>query len=156
MYTHVLVPLDGSELAEVALPHAITMAKPTGATVTLLRILEPSVPGPAMGGQEGLYIEPEFWQKLQQDRLNEARSYLERVAARLTSEGLRAQIEVRRGSAADVIVDTAKELGADLIVMATHGRSGIGRWMLGSVADRVVRASHLPVLLIRPAKLPEE
>lgn len=151
MYARILVPLDGSELAEVALPHAISLAKQSGAEVILLRVLEPLAPGAAMG-QESIYIEPEFWRRLQQEYLDEARAYLDRVAARLSADGLSARTEIRRGSPAEMIIDTARELHADAIVMATHGRSGIGRWMLGSVADRVVRASHLPVLLIRPEK----
>lgn len=150
MYTRILVPLDGSELAEIALPHAVAVAKQSGAAVRLLRVL-PTLPPAVL--PEGAYLD---WEQIQRDAVAEARSYLEQVRGRLAAEGLDVATELRTGEAADVVIETARELGADLIVMATHGRSGLGRWVLGSVADRVVRAAHVPVLLIRPEQLPAE
>lgn len=155
MYRHILVPLDGSELAEVALPHAIAVAKPSNARVTLLQVV-PSTTARTGLGEAGVFLDAEFWRKLDESRVAEARAYLERVAERLTADGLQVDIVLRKGEPADTVIDVAKELEADLIVMATHGRTGLGRWVLGSVADRVVRASHLPVLLIRPADVPSD
>lgn len=80
----------------------------------------------------------------------DAQDYLSRVASRLKAEGIDAQTIVIHGKAADVILDYAKENGVDLIVMSTHGRSGVSRWVLGSVADRVVRHSIAAVLTITP------
>ena len=75
---------------------------------------------------------------------------LELLAQRLKIEGVSTSIEVAEGHTAEAILDCAKHSHADLIAMTTHGRSGLGRWWLGSVADKVVRASHIPVLLVRP------
>lgn len=150
MYARVLVPLDGSELAEVALPHVVGAARPSNAAVVLLRVLPPLPPAVL---PEGTFVD---WDQVQREALAEARAYVEQVQRRLAAEGLTVTTEVRSGEAAGTIVETARELRADLIVMATHGRSGLGRWVLGSVADRVVRAAHVPVLLIRPAELPAE
>lgn len=121
----VVVPLDGSELAEEALPYAVAIADRSSAPLHLLRVIPPDAPASAQ---------------------NEARNYL-RDKAR--TYGDRVQLSVRMGSAAEQIIDAADEMIDPIIVMTTHGRSGIGRWLYGSVADRVVRGSGNPVLLIR-------
>lgn len=151
MYERILVPLDGSKLAEVALPHAIAQAKQSGGTLLLLRALPPMTA--AAVAEAAAYLD---WERIRADVAAEARRYLEGVRARLAAENLNAQIEIVDGEPADAIIDAAERHGVDLIVMATHGRSGLGRWVLGSVADRVVRAAKAPVLLIRPRELPAE
>ncbi|MBI2321738.1 MAG: universal stress protein [Chloroflexi bacterium] len=150
MYTRILVPLDGSKLAEVALPHAVTLAKQSKGTVVLLRVTQPVT---AMVMPEAAYVD---WDRIQAEIEAEARAYLADVSARLAAEGLAVQTQLKTADPAEAIIETAKTGGADLIVMATHGRSGLGRWVLGSVADRVVRAATAPVLLIRPAEMPGE
>lgn len=121
----VLVPLDGSELAEQALPYAEAIARISNAPLHLMRVVPPDAPASAE---------------------SEARDYLRDKAK---AYGDRVQISVRMGQPADQIVDSADEMTEPVIVMTTHGRSGIGRWLYGSVADRVVRGSGAPVLLIR-------
>uniref|UniRef100_A0A831TAJ4 Universal stress protein n=1 Tax=Thermorudis peleae TaxID=1382356 RepID=A0A831TAJ4_9BACT len=125
MFGTVLVPLDGSELAEAALPYAKAIAEKTGAVLHLVRVVPIDAPP---------------------DEAAEAREYLSRLAGRL---GDRVQLSVRYGHPAAEIIDLAQELADPIIVMTTHGRGGLGRWLYGSVADRVVRGAGVPVLLIR-------
>lgn len=144
-----LVTLDGSGFAEMALPHAITLAHTFGGTILLLRTVEPSMLAynyPIIGlVRESLAKEQ-----------REAEAYLEEVAQRLRKEGLCVQTMVREGWPGDIIVYQGATLGPRLVVMATHGRTGILRLLLGSVALEVIRRSPLPVLLIRPTELPAD
>ncbi len=143
-----LVPLDGSPLAEAALPHAADLARTFGATILLLRTVEPSV----LAYHYSLTALAE--ESLQEEQ-RRAKAYLEEVAKRLHENGVNAHTMVPVGWPADVIVYRAAALGPQLIVMATHGRTGVARLLLGSVALEVVRRSPLPVLLIRPPDLAE-
>lgn len=145
MYTHILCTLDGSPLAEQALPHALTMAKMFGARLTLLRVVEVP-PLPVL--PELATVEIELLPQLEQ----EARAYIEQKVAELKEEGVVVQGDVVEGRAAEAIADYASENNVDLIVMATHGRSGLSRWAFGSVAERVLRQAHCPVLLIRASE----
>ncbi|MHB0912225.1 MAG: universal stress protein [Armatimonadota bacterium] len=145
MYKNILVPLDGSGLAEQALTHATELAKSLGAKVTLLYVLEPV----------GLHPEPGLMGPVlsysfdMEDEEKSAEEYLEHIEKRLQMDGVDASRYVLQGDPASVIVDFAAEKGIDLIAMSTHGRSGIRRWVYGSVADRVLRSARVPVLLIR-------
>jgi nucleotide-binding universal stress UspA family protein len=141
-----LVPLDGSAFAETALPHATALARTLGSTILLLRAVEPPI---------ALYTYPEvaLVQVSTEEQHREAELYLEEAAQRLRSTGLSVTTVVREGWPADVIAYRGTELGPSLIVMATHGRTGVARLLLGSVALEVVRRSPLPVMLIRPAEL---
>lgn len=151
MYQRIVVPLDGSELAEKALPEAERMAKLTGAPVRLLRVVD-LVQLPWYGNFAAAmdYITV---QKAIEDEENSASTYLRTVADRLTSSGVTADVELRRGRVTREIVDAAKQ--GDLIVMASHGRSGISRWLLGSVAEDVLRHATVPVLLVRAGSAPD-
>jgi nucleotide-binding universal stress UspA family protein len=129
----VLAPLDGSALAERALAHAAALAGARHDRLLLQRVLTPQ---PRSG--ETLIQEPE------------ARAELERVAERLGGTGIDVDIEISTtlfGSPAEVIVQTARRDQAEIIVMSTHGRSGLGRWLYGSVAEEVLRLAPVPVLL---------
>ncbi len=141
----VLVPLDGSPFAEAALPHAATLAKAFGSTILLLHATEPPV---------GAYYYPEIGlvQGVLAEDKGEAESYLSAVAERLRSDGLSVETILREGWPADVIVYQGATLEPRLIVMATHGRTGVVRLIFGSVALEVVRRTSLPVLLIRPGE----
>ena len=142
MYKKVLVPLDGSELAEVVLPHVKEMVAGHGeANVVLLRIVEPLPAGtpPAVD-----------FEVVQKAGVKAAEEYLARMKARLTKEGLDVETRVLTGRPAETITDFAQREKVDLIALATHGRSGVSRWVFGSVADRLVRSSSVPILLIRP------
>lgn len=142
-----LVPLDGSELAEQALPIASEIAKRAGGSLCLVQ----SVGWAAMtvgdypyGYGAGIDVVA-----LLQEAEQQAREYLNGLAARLRAEGLAVETFVRDDLAPIAILDVAEKQSADVIVMSTHGRSGIGRWVMGSVADRILRASTVPVLLVR-------
>ena len=159
MYRRILVPLDGSALAERALPEAEELARLAGASMHLIRVVD--LAHVARYGSVGLSMEVAAFELLLADEEIAARGYLERTAHDLQRRGLSATAEVRRGHAASEIVGAAT--GGDVIVMATHGRGGVTRWFLGSVAEAVVRRSPVPVLLVRgglpadpPAAGPQE
>jgi nucleotide-binding universal stress UspA family protein len=146
MYKKIVVPLDGSDLSEAALPHARALAEKTGAELLLLRV-----------AVSPLYLEapldPTFSAVIVESALTmqkEAAQYLERIAAPLREADLNVTTQVHDGGvAAEAILNEATKFGADLIVMSTHGRSGVTRWLIGSVADRVVHGAQIPVMLIR-------
>jgi len=139
----ILVPLDGSFLAEAALPQAIDLAGTSGARLLLLRAAEAhTLPGADPTEAQVRVVE-------------EAEAYLAEVAGRLATYGLRkVESSVWYGPAARAIVEAASFHSVDLIVMTTHGRSGIGRLILGSVAESVLRGTTRPILLIRVPEAP--
>ena len=144
MYKRIVVPLDGSELAEQVLPTVIELANCTGAEISLLRVPEFPV-------FEYLMPPPEVGRTLQEQARDEARQYLDRLATNLRESGLRVRTQVVVDDAVySTILSIAQESGADLIAMSTHGRTGLARMVMGSVADDVVRHTDLPVLLVRP------
>ena len=145
MYQQILVPLDGSRLAEEALPHARALARQFDCELVLLRVIVSpyaiTAPDLVLASQE-INIE-NFAQAAQE--------YLAGVADGLTAEGLPARTAIGEGPVAEGILRVAAEQHADMIVMSTHGRGGVSRWVYGSVADRVLQASTCPVLLVRAA-----
>lgn len=143
MYKKILVPLDGSPLAEAALPHAEALAKSEGAELILLRVaVTPArylfAHNPAEGNNIIHMIE------------REAEDYMKEEVAKLRSEGVKVTGITRDGTPPEEILEVAEETHADVIAMSTHGRTGVNRWLMGSVADRVVHYSHIPVMLIHP------
>jgi nucleotide-binding universal stress UspA family protein len=139
----VLVPLDGSSVAEQVLPTVTTVAQALDAELVLLRVPIAQVSGSLMG-EWCMPLEGTF------DTANHiAESYLERLAERLRADGVRVFTTTRMGAVANVIIEYAEANQIDLIAMCTHGRTGLARWALGSVADRVLRARCLPLLLVR-------
>ncbi len=143
MTTRLLVPLDGSPLAEAVLPEIAEMAAQRHGEIILLRVvLAHALPG----------VDPV---EAQVRVVEEAQTYLAKVEAGLAARGLAVTSVVRYGHAAEEILDHARAGGVDMIAMSTHGRSGIRRWLLGSVAEAVIRRSPVPVLLVRAA-LPSE
>jgi nucleotide-binding universal stress UspA family protein len=154
MYTHLLVPLDGSAAAEAALPHAQAMAEKFQAKVTLVRVtvaaetvIAETATGAPGGPGGGPLIDPTPVVEAEQQ---EAIGYLQRVTERLRGAGLgEVYAEEPEGPAADSIVERARALGVDLIVMSTHARGGLGRLVFGSTADAVLRHTPCPVLLVR-------
>lgn len=147
MYQRILVPLDGSALAEQILPYVMSLAKAPEALVTLLRIAGHPVTSYRV---EGLSVNA----TRSDDTYAHCEQYLQGVAAQLRQSGLNVETRVLEGPIADVIIDYANELQADLVAMSTHGRTGIGRWLLGSVADRVVHGLSVPLFLMRPVETP--
>jgi nucleotide-binding universal stress UspA family protein len=147
MYTKILVPLDGSELAECSLEHLKQVAVVGGVTqVTLLRVIEPVSPGEATAWSSAGYTVTEVHKK----QMASAQEGLTQAAGKLVALGISAQAVVLEGRAAEAILDYAEKNNIELILMSTHGRSGISRWTFGSVADKVVRHSPIPVLVISP------
>ena len=144
MYKKILVPLDGSELSESVLLHAVALAKLADAEIVLFRVVTVPV------NSFMVVTEPQLAVDLREDADAEAIEYLNGITAKLHAEGINASAEIGSGVIAGTIQDCAKNVHADLIAMSTHGRGGLARLMIGSVADQLVRDSHLPVLLIRP------
>jgi nucleotide-binding universal stress UspA family protein len=145
VFKQILIPLDGSALAEQILPYALALGRLTQAEYTLLQAIPPMVR--AYGTE--LYGAGWDDQVLEQARTN-ARAYLDGVAAPLRAEGLRVRTVVVDEFPVGAILEYARAQAVDLIALATHGRSGVARWLLGGVADKVVRGATLPVLLYRP------
>ncbi|MGE5531693.1 MAG: universal stress protein [Bacteroidota bacterium] len=142
MYKRILVTLDRSGLAEQALPHAVALAKAFGGTIELVTVV------PITG-----FDTPEAGIRMDWDReVDENRDYLAGIVARVTDSNVPVKSEIRRGDVAEEILRHAQEMHVDLIVMSTHGRSGLGRWVYGSIADRVLRYATVPVLLVRASE----
>jgi nucleotide-binding universal stress UspA family protein len=145
MYRRIMVPLDGSKMAECVIPHVETVAKLTNASVELVHVIEP-VELPTRGG---LALSVDDLKQIEEHSKQEAESYLREIVRRLKSAGIRPHSKLLTGKAADSLVDYIQENKFDLIIMATHGRSGISRWFWGSVADKILYSSKIPVLLVR-------
>ena len=147
MFSHLLVPLDGSRFAEAAVPYALSLAGQYGARVTLLRVVSPSL------WESMMEVEaPDLYDTIAAAALKDARSYMADQTEKMTGGDISVicQVEQSEDSTAEAILSVAADEQADLSVMSTHGRSGLERWMFGSVAERVVRYSALPVMVIRP------
>jgi nucleotide-binding universal stress UspA family protein len=144
-----LVPVDGSQGGAVALGVAVGLARATGATIRLLEVAVP-IPLEAWAGYGGMtYYDPAWGE----EALTSAQSYVQALVTRLRASGLTADGEARmKPEVAETTVTVAEEVSADLIVMSTEALTGVARFLLGSVADAVVRTAHCPVLLLhRPA-----
>ena len=142
MYKKILVTLDGSELAKTALGQAEKLAKTFDAEIILFQVV-PFMP---------IYGSPELVMPLIIDEKQKeaAEKYLANLAEELRKKGLKVAAMVRTGQQVAVeIIDFAKEAGVDLIIMCTHGRSGISRWVLGSIAHKVLTRAETPILLVR-------
>jgi nucleotide-binding universal stress UspA family protein len=146
MYQKIMVPLDGSELAECVLPHVETISKGCGVKeVILVRAIEP------------LEMPPQTWvaftenelARIEEGRQSEAEEYLQKMEKQLGESLPGVRYEILSGKAAETLADFAGKIGVDLIVIATHGRSGISHWYWGSVAERILRSSCVPVLMVR-------
>jgi nucleotide-binding universal stress UspA family protein len=148
----IVAPLDGSPLAESVLTHVTPMARALDLTVCLVRVTRTAADYHGFGG------DPYDYSPLRGDDPSEAvdsaaSAYLQGVRERLLREGVAVVEElILHGDAASGILDAASASPGSMVAMTSHGRSGIGRWVLGSVADRVVRYSGVPVLLVRPSQ----
>jgi nucleotide-binding universal stress UspA family protein len=146
MYRIIMVPLDGSKLAECVLTHAEAIAKLSKATVELVQVVEP-VELPTRGG---LALSVDDLKQVESHSKKDAEIYLDAIIGRFKDAGIKARSKVLTGKAADSLIDYVYKSNFDLIIMATHGRSGISRWIWGSVAERILHSSSIPVLIIRP------
>jgi nucleotide-binding universal stress UspA family protein len=144
MLKKLLVPLDGSALAETALPYALELGQKFGAEVLLMRVLPPLVTIPAE--KESAFSRSNFLQEWEA----EARDYLNQLQDKLSETHLKVYTELLEGGPiAEMILEEAAERKVDVIVMSTHGYSGNDRWVYGSVANKVLQQAPCPVFLIR-------
>ena len=153
MYKHILVPLDGSDLAECVLPQVEMLSKECRCApqITLIRVVTPlKLYGGFDFGGVPEYISPEQIQRLEDDARNNAEIYLDGQVKRLKTDGLTVEARVVFGLASESLTEYAEQNGVDLIVIATHGRSGIREWFWGSVAERILKTSKIPILMVRP------
>jgi nucleotide-binding universal stress UspA family protein len=143
----ILVPLDGSRVGETAILHSEALARALGAELVLIQIIEPVV---AWAGFEGSmsYVAPQDEESMK----SAAIAYLSSVAKPLKESGLSISIAIGFGASADQIIDYAVANAIDLIAVSSHGRSGIGRWLFGSVTSKLLRAADTPLLVIRATK----
>ncbi len=146
MYKKILVPLDGSKLAEVALAHVEQLAWELGSSLILLRVVRPP--------RAVEYTRQEEMMALNREReavfKHDAETYLAAHRGELRNKNLEVSTHIIVSEAvATAILDFAESEGVDLIAMSTHGRSGLGRWVYGSVADKVLQGAICPILLIR-------
>ena len=143
MYSTILIPLDGSARAEAILPHVEDLAKRYGATVVFMRVVEPV---PLTVGLEGAYT---VLREESERRINQAESYLAGLENQYREKGIKVRTHLAHGSAVEAITEAAKSEGADLIAMASHGRTGLSQVFYGSVAAGVLHRVDRPLLLIR-------
>lgn len=148
MYEKVLVPLDGSALAECVIPHVENIVRSGGVRdVVFIRVTEPSYM-PTRYAEIGL-TEADV-KRIEAESEAVARRYLDELVGRVKYGKVNVKAEVLTGKAADSLADYAIKNKVDLIIIATHGRSGISRWVWGSVADRILHSSRVPILMVRP------
>lgn len=151
MYSKILVPLDGSKLAECALPHVEKLIEGSNTQEVILVSVTEQVKARTQAPEArelydmaGPEVTIAFGKKE-----GEAQRYLERVAEKFEGKGIKVSTDVLLWPPAEAIASCAERNNADIIVMSTHGRSGPSRWAFGSVADKVLRSSCVPVLLVR-------
>ncbi len=142
MYQRIVVPLDGSDNAEIALTEAESLARMTHASLHLIRVIEFT-----REDRIALYSTMTDSATILADEVDSAKQYLDVLVRRISAEGMRVNSEVRTGAVAAELVKAARV--GDLYVMASHGRSGVPRWFMGSIAEDVVRRSTVPVLLVK-------
>jgi len=140
MFDHILVPLDGSSLAECVLPHVIAIANAFDARITLLRVLEhPRVPALSQS------IDPLEWQLFK----SEAEAYLNGVKTRLQDFGLQSRSALKEGQAAESIIDFAYRSDIDLIILSSHGQSGLSGWNISSIVQKIILRAYTSALIVR-------
>ena len=143
MYKKILVPLDGSLLAEAVLPHVEALAKSEHSELIILRV-------PATPASEFLARDPTVASIIMKDMEEEAENYVHDKVTYFEDEHIKATGITKEGSVQDMILEAAEETHADMIAMSTHGRTGMQRWLIGSVADKIMHHAHIPVMLIHP------
>lgn len=151
MYQKILIPLDGSKLAECVLPHVEFIAKSSHSkSVTFIYVVKPLI-SPFLDSEEGVsWLSAKDTNRLDSEAKTAAERYLTQLLSGLKYDGVDIQMQIILGiQAADVIADYATKNEVDLIIISTHGRSGISRWVWGSVADRILRTACVPVMMVR-------
>lgn len=148
MFKKIMVPLDGSELAECVMPYVKDFIDQDQVEfIVFVRVIKP-VTTPAIFDESMPYI-PKDWDEWETEKKTSAEDYLKKVVSRLKQDGVKFQTEVLVGRIGNSLLDYIKANDFNLIVIATHGRSGLSRWVRGSIADKILSASHIPVLMVR-------
>ena len=147
MYRHILISTDGSEMARRGVEHGLALAKAVGAKVTIVTVTEIMLPHFPRGAEASALAHYKEFAEIQKDAAEHLLAGAEEEARRIGVEADSVCVEL--GSPAEVIVETAKERNCDLITMSSHGRRGLSRLMLGSVASEVLALSPTPVLVVR-------
>lgn len=144
MFTNILVPLDGSRAAEAALEQAAYLASTSGGKIRLVQVLTNSMLA------DNPTVLPEVREQLDQQDRRQAADYLDTLDSRLQARGIHCQAEIlESGDPAQRILEAAERHAVDLIVLTSHGRSGLSRFLLGSVAEKVLRHASCPTLIVR-------
>ncbi len=146
-YKHVIVPLDGSELAECVLPHLESVA--SNCKITTVELIKAVPPTGARYATVGFPISEKQQAAIYEAEVKEAEDYLLKIKTRLDASRMNVITKVLQGKIVDVLADYIKKSDADLLVIATHGRSGPSRWYWGSVADKLLRSICTPIFMIR-------
>ncbi|MFC6873086.1 universal stress protein [Halobellus marinus] len=146
MYDSILVPTDGSDASEGAVEHAIELATQYDATLHALYVVD-----------TGAYSSLEMGAEIVAEALQEeGKKAVDRIETAAEEAGVSVEATVKTGLAHRSIVDYVDEEGIDLVVMGTHGRTGVGRFLLGSVAEKVIRTADAPVMTVRTPKSADE
>ncbi len=153
MFDNILVPLDGSELSERALPMAQNLAQSFDATIHLIHVISRGNEYSAAYGIESVAVaemEMDTVRRLNEDRLDRGRTYVDQVGSQLSGAGAKVESQnaIKEGDASQNIVDHVKDHHIKLVVMSTHGHGGVRRLLMGSVTDRVIRSCETPVLVV--------
>ncbi len=145
MYKKIMVPLDGSELAECVLPHVDAFIEGFNTSdIIFVRVVEPE------RSYAGEYaISPDLSAKREAEEKSSAQDYLEKIVNRIKHEGKQLHGEVLLGRVSESLTKYSAENDIDLILIATHGHSGVTRWVRGSVADKILRSANVPILMVR-------
>lgn len=147
MYEKIMIPLDGSELAECVMPHLDALlddSKEMIKEVVLIAVVKPLI-----SYNSQYYIDPEIVKESESAKVASAREYLDRIAENFKDKAQRIRTEILVGPVTELLIDYAEENSIDLVIIATHGRSGVTRWVMGSVADKILKSINAPVLMIR-------
>jgi nucleotide-binding universal stress UspA family protein len=153
MYTKILVPLDGSEMAESVLPYVKWFIQVSDVNeIIFLRVVEPFH---MVGGLEA-QVMPEDKALIEQDAATIARKYLQTIATRFEGGKVKLSPVVKVGKTTSTIAEYVRNCDVDLIIMATHGYSGIHRWVSGSIADEILHAARVPVFMVTPRDRPPD
>ncbi|MFC2049908.1 universal stress protein [Chloroflexota bacterium] len=149
-FKKILIPIDGSPFSEASIPYVKELAKETSGEIILLRVSEP----PVLPADRSPAIKPsweEYRDILMAEIQRQAEEYLEGIKANIEKSGIKARSHAILGKAAESILQVTQKENINLIAMTTHGRTGVSRWVYGSVASRIVEESLQPVMLIRPS-----
>ena len=146
MYNRILVPLDGSELAEHVLPYVGILARALLSQVHLVRVVEPPI------NELALATRRQYYQGIMEAESNRAEDYLEKMAASLREDDRSVSFAVVQGSPASCIATEAERESGTIVAMSSHGRAGLTRWLLGSVATQVLQTTSNPLLIVRASE----